>query len=228
MHFDSKGSCTTTNFWPSMGHQFTPCFLASFFLTCLMRAFTSALEVWFPSARSCHTPYIPIRYEIRKSFLSGANKFALPKSDLHLQLALLSKMFSYSGTTVLHIIWSYSSQHFHCVHTIRRILTSHGTIVDKFHEPASTNAFLLCTLSEFWSHGYLLPTGQFWTNDKNKAEQHLYFVVRGLVSIMTSTFALLLQKSTSLEASCICPISHVCYFTACRMVVALPKCWYFI
>ncbi len=62
-----------------------------------------------------------------------------------------------------YIIWSYSSQCFHCVHIIRRILTSQGTIADILHEQ-STNALVLVrvfiTRILSTSHGTILDKWQ--------------------------------------------------------------------
>ena len=101
----------------------TPCFLASFFFPpCLMRAFTSALWVGFPSALVIlHTSRFGMKYEI--AFLSIANVFALLVQKLDCISFQLCCPKPLQIHIPQHIILSNSSQHFHCMHMITRILT---------------------------------------------------------------------------------------------------------
>ena len=93
------------------GCKSTPSFLTSFFLTHLMREFTSsALPVGFPSLLvTLHTSRFGMKYELL---------FVHPKLGSHLQLAPSSRTSSYSGNSTHHLESPQST----CMNMIMRIL----------------------------------------------------------------------------------------------------------
>ncbi len=139
-----KRLCITTNSWPSMDvESANPPHVSSLpFLPRLMRAFTSALRIGFPSVLVTATPHVVIWHEIRNCFFVHRQQVCTCPNWVRISFQLCCPKWLHIQVPQ-HINWSHCSQHLNCMNMITRRLTSCSTSVDKQHKWGCKDTFAL-------------------------------------------------------------------------------------